>query len=60
MNHMGYWLKSNSLEKSEKHFFDEMTLKNINLKKKLNLDGFSYHTYSYLEKSVSYYYYTRN
>ena len=60
MNHMGYWLKSHSLENSEKHFFDEMSLKNTISSKNLSLNGFSYHTYSYLEKSVSYYYYTRN
>lgn len=60
MNQMGYWLKSHSMQNSEKLFFNEMNRNNINLKKQLDLDGFSYHTYSFLEKSISYYYYTRN
>lgn len=60
MNHMGYWFKSHSLESGEKSFFTEMNNKNSNLKKNINFDGFSYHTYSFLEKSVSYFYYTRN
>lgn len=59
MNHMGYWLKSHSMENSEKQFFKEMNRNNFNLKKSLNFDGFSYHTYSYLEKSISYYHYIR-
>ena len=60
MNNMGYWFKSHSLENSENRFFDLMNGNNINLKKKLNLDGFSYHTYSFLEKSVNYFYYSKN
>lgn len=60
MNHLGYWFKSHSLESVEKSFFGEMNKNNINLKEKLNLDGFSYHTYSFLEKSVGYFHYTRN
>lgn len=60
MNHMGYWFKNNSLNKSESLLFKEMNGKDIQLRKKLNLDGFSYQTYSFLEKAVSYYSYSRN
>lgn len=60
MNHMGYWFKSNSLESGEKDFLNLMNANNTNLTKKLDLDGFSYHTYSFLEKSISYFYYTKN
>lgn len=60
MNHMGYWLKHDSLESGETLFVDKMQSVNLQLKKRLNLDGFSYHTYSFLEKSISYYSYTRN
>ncbi|WP_405566157.1 hypothetical protein [Polaribacter sp. Asnod6-C07] len=60
MNHMGFWFKSNSLESSEKDFFNLMDVNNTDQSKNINLDGFSYHTYSFLEKSISYYSYTRN
>lgn len=60
MNEMGYWFKSNSLERGEKDFFNLMNLNNSSYSKNINLDGFSYHTYSFLEKSISYFYYTRN
>ncbi len=60
MNQMGYWLKSNSLETAEQQFFNAMNTHNYQLKKALNLDGFSYHTYSFLEKSVNYFSYSRN
>ena len=49
-----------TLEKSESLFFDFMNDHSIDLKKNLNLDGFSYHTFSFLEKSVSYYSYRKN
>ena len=58
MNQMGYWLKSNSLERSEKKFLNELKINNLDLSK--NINNFCYHTYSYLEKSVNYYQYTRN
>ena len=60
MDKMGYFLKFNDLQKSESLFFDVMNDHNIQFKKKLNLDGFSYHTFSFLEKSVSYYSYRNN
>lgn len=60
MNHMGYWLKHDSLDNGESQFFDKMKSVNLNFKKRLNLEGFSYHTYSFLEKSISYYSYTKN
>ena len=60
MKQMGYWLKFDSLQNGEKNFLKEMNKKNINLKKNLNFDGFSYHTYSFLEKSISYYSYSNN
>lgn len=60
MDKMGYFFKFNDLEKSESLFFDEMNEHSINFKKNLNLDGFSYHTFSFLEKSVSYYSYRKN
>jgi hypothetical protein len=60
MNNMGFWFKSHGLEDTETMFFDKMNIDNINLKKSLNLDGFSYHTYSFLEKSISYFSYSRN
>lgn len=56
MEHMGYWLKFESLKSAENIFSDEMKDKNI----KLNLDEFSYHTYSFLEKSISYFNYSQN
>ena len=60
MNHMGFWFKSHGLEDTETMFFDKMDINNINLKKTLNFDGFSYHTYSFLEKATSYFSYSRN
>lgn len=60
MNNLGYWLKFDSLSKSESLFLAEMNSKNNQLKNKLIIEGFTYHTYSYLEKSVSYYRYNKN
>lgn len=60
MENMGYFLKNNSLEKSEQEFFKAMDKINLKQKKTINFDGFSYHTYSYLEKSVSYFSYSKN
>jgi hypothetical protein len=60
MDNLGYWLKFDSLDKGELLFFTEMNSKSNQLKKKLNIEGFTYHTYSYLEKSVSYYSYNKN
>jgi len=60
MDQLGYWLKFDSLGSCETEFIKEMNIKNINLKKNLNFDGFSYHTYSFLEKSISYFSYNKN
>jgi hypothetical protein len=60
MIHLGRWLKSDSLETGETMFVDEMNDKNIQLRRQLNLDGFSYHTYTDLERSLSYYSYGKN
>lgn len=60
MDNLGYWLKFDSLDKGESIFFTAMNSKNNQLKKKLNIEGFTYHTYSFLEKSISYYYYNKN
>lgn len=60
MDKLGYWLKFDSLDNGENKFFNTMNNFNVNLKKKLNLDGFSYHSYSILEKSISYYSYNKN
>ena len=60
MNHMGYWFKTNSLQSSETMFIDKVNSNNSSLKSKLNLGDFSYHTYSFLEKSISYYSYIKN
>lgn len=60
MDKLGYWLKFDSLDNGETKFFDKMNSTNINLKKKLNFDGFSYHSYSILEKSINYYRYNKN
>jgi hypothetical protein len=60
MNNMGYWLKFDSLDSGEANFFDVMKIKNSSLKKNINIAGFSYHTYSFLEKSISYYRYRNN
>lgn len=60
MENLGYWLKFDSLDKGESLFFTEMNSKNNQLKKKLNIEGFTYHTYTFLEKSVSYYSYNKN
>lgn len=57
INQLGYWLKNNNLETSEAIFFKEISNKNVQLKQAINFDGFSYHTYSYLEKSMNYYNY---
>lgn len=56
MDQMGHWFKLNSLNTSEQQFFKAMNASNNQLKDKLNLDGFSYHTYSFLEKSVGLFY----
>lgn len=60
MTHMGYWLKYNSLDKSEKDFLNEMKTKNSTYVSKLTNLRFGYHTYSFLEKSLSYYAYSKN
>ncbi|SDS11983.1 hypothetical protein SAMN05216503_2034 [Polaribacter sp. KT25b] len=60
MDKLGYWLKFDSLDNGESKFFDKMNSINANLKKKLNFDGFSYHSYSILERSVNYYTYSKN
>jgi hypothetical protein len=60
MDKLGYWLKFDSLDNGEAKFFVKMNGTNKNLKKKLNFDGFSYHSYSILEKSVNYYTYNKN
>ncbi|WP_211290306.1 hypothetical protein [Polaribacter gangjinensis] len=60
MKDLGYWLKFDSLNKGETLFLAEMNNKNSQLKKKLNIEGFTYHTYTFLEKSVSYYSYNKN
>lgn len=60
MSDLGYWLKFESIDRGEFLFFLEMNTKNNQLKKKLNIEGFTYHTYSSLEKSVSYYLYNKN
>lgn len=60
MDEMGYWFKSNSLENSEQRFLDAMKNENKSLRDKVTFDGFTYHTYSFLEKSLSYFSYRRN
>lgn len=60
MDKLGYWLKFDSLDNGETKFFNKMNSYNSNLKKKLNFDGFSYHSYTILEKSVNYYSYSQN
>lgn len=60
MNHLGRWLKFDSLNDGETLFIDEMNKNNSQLKKNINLDGFTYHTYSDLEKAISYYSYSKN
>lgn len=60
MSNLGRWLKFDTLQKGESLFIKEMNTRNALLEKYLNFDGFSYHTYSDLEKSLSYYSYSRN
>ena len=60
MSDMGYYLKHDSLEDTERKFIVEMKTKNKNLKKNINFGAFSYKTYSFLEKSLSYYSYSKN
>jgi len=60
MENMGKWLKYDTLDKTENIFMSEMKAKNSELAKKLKIDSFGYHTYSYLEKSLSYYAYSQN
>jgi hypothetical protein len=59
ISHLGNWLKFDTLETGETMFFEEMNNKNIKLKKQLNLDGFSYHAYTDLERSINYYSYNK-
>lgn len=60
MTNMGRWLKFDSLDKGESQFIKEMNTNNPLLEKYINLESFSYHTYSDLKKSISYYSYSRN
>jgi len=60
MDKLGYWLKFESIGSCETQFYKEMNVRNINLQKRLNLDGFSYHTYSFLEKASNYFSYSQN
>ena len=57
---LGYWLKFNSVDNGENMFLNKMNSFNSNLKNNLNLDGFSYHSYTMLEKSINYYSYSKN
>jgi hypothetical protein len=57
MDQLGSWLKYDSLENCETEFIKEMNIKNINLIKNLNFDGFSYRPFSFLEKSIRYFSY---
>lgn len=59
MTEMGYYLKSNSLENSEQNFFSAIKNNNNIVRNKVTFDGFSYHTYSFLEKSLSYFSYIK-
>lgn len=59
MDNMGYWFKTNSLKTAEQQFFKALNSNNSD-KNSINFDGFSYHTYSFLEKSVSYFSYSKN
>lgn len=60
MNNLGRWLKFDTLDKGESIFKKEMKEKSNYNQRNIILDGFSYHTYSDLEKSISYYSYSRN
>ncbi len=60
MENMGKWLKYDTLDKTENVFMSEMKAKNGELAKKLSIESFGYHTYSFLEKSLSYYAYSQN
>ena len=59
MKYLGYWLKFDSLNNGEKLFFEEIKNQKLNLSKEIDFDGFSYNPYSYLEKSLNYYYYRK-
>lgn len=60
ITNLGRWLKYDSLERAESLFLREMNIKNGLLEKYVNLVEFSYHTFSDLEKSTSYYSYSKN
>ena len=60
ITNLGRWLKYDSLDRAESLFLREMNIKNGLLEKYINLIGFSYHTFSDLEKSMSYYSYSKN
>jgi hypothetical protein len=60
MDNMGYWFKTNSLETGEQKFFKSMKINSPKQRNSINFDGFSYHTYSFLEKSISYFLYSKN
>ena len=60
MENMGKWLKYDSLDRTENIFNSEIKIKDGNLSKKLKIRSYGYHTYSYLQKSLSYYAYSQN
>ena len=60
MENMGKWLKYDSLDRTENIFNSEIKIKDGNLAKKLKIRSYGYHTYSYLQKSLSYYAYSQN
>jgi len=60
MSNLGRWLKFDSLDKGESLFIREMNIDNSLIEKNVNIKSFSYHIYSDLEKSLSYYSYRKN
>lgn len=60
ISNLGGWLKYDAMHKGESIFIREMNTFNQQIEKGLNLKGFGYHTYSDLEKSLSFYSYRRN
>ena len=60
MEHMGKWLKYDSLDRTEIIFNNEIKLRDHKLSQRIKITNFGYHTYSYLVKSLSYYAYSQN
>ena len=52
MKFLGKWFSTQSFQTAEEIFFKDLQKEGINLKDKLNFQGFTYYNYSYFQYSL--------